>query len=425
MTPTSFLGWLTNVGCWRRQRAADCRFSACVWEPSSWRLPSGLRSPPETAQRSEWALSPSLLPVAGTGCWARSTEDWPTPPFPACTGTMTPSPYLRGRSTWRRQECFPIRHSGWVPGLMDFSFTWRSTPRSPSSGAPIFRPGPSSGHPACPRWKPPGAAFCGVSSTWRRRGDGRTRRASETPAPGGGPRGGVLRLAGVGRGPGVGGSDRGFKGGGGDLCHLHLDVVRCQCALPSSYLGAGGPTPDAPGRPFDHLRRHRRFLYGGCRNRPGRLGPHHRLVHRLGWCRGWHHHSPNLARRSQVGDRGPLCGGGMVGLGGITSVVPCSGRDRVRPPLSRWLCLHRRGSRLRPQAPRLDSGSLRLPRGVLHLHHRGHHRALRGDRLVRVTPGDLNRHLAKHVGEDPAMAVVLGLHRGVDPQPGGKLHQIG
>ena len=155
MTPTSYLGWLTNAGCWRQQhRDRTGGFRRVSGGPAAGGRPR-VRSPPGTAQRSEWALSPSLPPVVGTGCWARSTEDWPTPPFPACTGTMTPSPCLRGRSTWRRQECFPIRHSGWVPGLMDFSFTWRSTPRSPSSGAHIFRPGPSSGHLACPRWRPP------------------------------------------------------------------------------------------------------------------------------------------------------------------------------------------------------------------------------------------------------------------------------
>ena len=147
------------------------------------------------------------------------------------------------------------------------------------------------------------------------------------------PRSCLLRLAGVGHGADLGRTDPGLEGHHVRLRHLHLHAVRCQCPLPPAHLGTDGPSTHAACGPLDHLHRHRRLVHRCGRDRPQRSarGPRG-AVHRLGRRTRRHHVSPGLARRSQMGDRPALRGGGLGRGRGTPAVVPRAGRSRVHAP---------------------------------------------------------------------------------------------
>ena len=82
---------------------------------------------------------------------------------------------------------------------------------------------------------------------------------------------------------------------------LDLAAVRGERAVPPPHLGPGRPPADAPGRPLDDLHRHRRFLHGGGRHRPHRVGPDRGAADRVDRGGRRDHPAPGLARRARSG----------------------------------------------------------------------------------------------------------------------------
>ena len=184
----------------------------------------------------------------------------------------------------------------------------------------------------------------------RRRGGRRTGQAEAARRP---PRGRLLRLARVGGVAGVGRADHVVEADLPGLRLRHLAAVRGERALPPSHLGPGRPPSDAPGRPLDHLHRHRRVLHRGGRHRPHRVGPDHGAPDRVDRRRRRDHPPPGLAGRTQVGHRPALRGGRLGGRRRPAPALPGARSDRVRAAAGRGAGLLGRGGGLRRSRSRI------------------------------------------------------------------------
>ncbi len=323
---------------------ADTAIPCVHWHRDTFSLPAGAVH--LAGHRPAIPTRPS-----GGGSWptacsstSRWTGTWPRPGAPTCP---------RGSSSTGRR--WP-RSRPWAAACSGAS--WPAPPERPSS-EPLARDRAEG--PDGPDRQP----------CRRRRARPLAAPAGQAQAPGRLPRGGLLRLAGVGRRAGGGRPDRRLGRWSLAVYAVSISLLFGVSAL--FHRHTWGPVGRRRMRRADHstifIAIAGSYTRRG-RHRPQRLGPDRRAVHRLGRCRRRHHGAAGLAGRAQVGDRPALRGGG---LGRAWPCCPSSSTPsaaRASPCCwpGGWPTRPARSST--PASDRTRSRGVRVPRGVPRLHHR-------------------------------------------------------